>query len=413
MTHPIEVSAARLRATLAQTTETLELGGRWPEALPLEAIIAIMLVVLAGVTVAIIAAIPIVLVLMERKVSAYFQDRLGPTRVGPWGILVTLADGVKLLFKEDLIPPQADKTLFRLAPYVVFGSSFAVVAVLPPFQSAVFGNLQLGVFLYLAVSSLVVLGIIMAGWSSNSKYSLFGALRAAAQTVSYEIPLGLAALMIVMTAGTMNMQHLVMDQVGGIHHWYMFRHPFLFIGTFVYFISAMAEVNRTPFDLAEAESEIVAGFHTEYSGLRFAYFFLAEYANVFVVSGICVALFMGGWSSPIPGVALLPGAVWFVGKVFVLVFMMMWLRWTIPRVRVDQLMAICWKYLLPIAFVNILGTGVVVLLDREGLGLPIGDIFISASHLTWIAAPFVLIILGILAFTGTEPVRRRPTAVGG
>ena len=409
MTHPIEAFAARLRTTLAQTIETLELGGRWPEAIPLEGLIAIMLVLLAAVSVALIAVVPIVLVLMERKISAYFQDRLGPTRVGPWGVLVTLADGIKLLFKEDLIPPQADKMLFRLAPYVVFGSSFAVVAVLPPFQSTVIGNLQLGLFIYLAVSSLVVLGIIMAGWSSNSKYSLFGALRGAAQMVSYEIPLGLAALMIVMTAGTLNLQHLVMDQVGGIHRWYMFRNPFLFIGAGIYFISSIAEVNRTPFDLPEAESEIVAGFHTEYSGLRFAYFFLAEYANVFVVSGICVALFMGGWSSPIPGFQALPGIVWFVGKVLVLVFVMMWIRWTVPRVRVDQLMAVCWKYLLPISFVNIVGTGVVVLLEREGWGaeLPIG-----IGHMMWIAVPVVLLVLGLLAFSGTAPVRPRPTTVG-
>ena len=413
MTHPIEAFAARLQTSLAQATETLGLGGRWPEELPLEAIIAISLVSLAALSVAIVAGIPIILVLMERKGSAYFQDRLGPTRVGPWGILVTLADGIKLLFKEDLIPPQADKLLFRLAPYVVFGSSFAVVAVLPPFRSTVIGNLQLGLFIYLAVSSLVVLGIIMAGWSSNSKYSLFGALRGAAQIVSYEIPLGLAALMIVMTSGTLNMQHLVMDQMGGAHHWYMFRHPFLFVGAWIYFISTIAEVNRTPFDLPEAESEIVAGFHTEYSGLRFAYFFLAEYANVFVVSGICVTLFMGGWTSPIPGVQLLPGFIWFLVKVFALVFMMMWIRWTVPRVRVDQLMSVCWKYFLPISFVNIIGTGVIVLLDREEMGIELAGRFIGVGALTWVAGPVVVLILGVVAFSGTDPVSRRSTAVGG
>ena len=209
--------------------------------MPLETVILLTLAVIGVVAVTVVAGIPIVLVLMERKVSAYFQNRLGPTRVGPWGLLVTLADGIKLIFKEDMVPPSSDKKLFRLAPYVVFASSFAVVAVIPPFQSTVIGNMDLGLFLYLAISSLIVLGIIMAGWASNSKYSLFGALRAAAQIVSYEIPLGLAVLMIVMTTGTLNMQHLVMDQADGIHAWYMFRHPFLFIGAFIYFISRSGE----------------------------------------------------------------------------------------------------------------------------------------------------------------------------
>lgn len=406
MKHPIETAAEQIRASAAEATETLNLGGAWPAGLPLETVILLALAVIGVISVTVVAGIPIVLVLMERKVSAYFQNRLGPTRVGPWGLLVTLADGIKLIFKEDMVPPSSDRKLFRLAPYVVFAASFAVVAVIPPFQSTVIGNMDLGLFLYLAISSLIVLGIIMAGWASNSKYSLFGALRAAAQIVSYEIPLGLAVLMIVMTTGTLNMQHLVMDQAEGIHAWYMFRHPFLFIGAFIYFISAVAEVNRTPFDLPEAESEIVAGFHTEYSGIRFAYFFLAEYANAFIVSAICATLFLGGWAAPFPFLSGVPGIVWFLGKTMFLVFVMMWMRWTLPRVRVDQLMSLCWKYFLPISFVNILGTGVLALLEREEIGAQLGGLFLSADAVSWIAFPFVLAILGWVAHTGTEPVRR-------
>ncbi|MDE0022586.1 MAG: NADH-quinone oxidoreductase subunit NuoH [Candidatus Poribacteria bacterium] len=406
MKHPIETAAEQIRATAAEATETLNLGGAWPAGLPLETVILLTLVVIAVIAVTVVAGIPIVLVLMERKVSAYFQNRLGPTRVGPWGLLVTLADGIKLLFKEDMVPPSSDRKLFRLAPYVVFAASFAVVAVIPPFQSTVIGNMDLGLFLYLAISSLIVLGIIMAGWASNSKYSLFGALRAAAQIVSYEIPLGLAVLMIVMATGTLNMQHLVMDQADGIHAWYMFRHPFLFIGAFIYFLSAVAEVNRTPFDLPEAESEIVAGYHTEYSGIRFAYFFLAEYANAFIVSAICATLFMGGWAAPFPFLSGVPGVVWFLGKTMFLVFIMMWLRWTLPRVRVDQLMSLCWKYFLPISFVNILGAGVLALLEREEIGAQLGGMFLSAEAVSWIAFPFVLALLGWFARWGTEPVRR-------
>lgn len=406
MKHPIETAAEHIRATAAEATETLNLGGAWPAGLPLETVILLTLAVIAVIAVTVVAGIPIVLVLMERKVSAYFQNRLGPTRVGPWGLLVTLADGIKLLFKEDMVPPSSDRKLFRLAPYVVFAASFAVVAVIPPFQSTVIGNMDLGLFLYLAISSLIVLGIIMAGWASNSKYSLFGALRAAAQIVSYEIPLGLAVLMIVMATGTLNMQHLVMDQADGIHAWYMFRHPFLFIGAFIYFLSAVAEVNRTPFDLPEAESEIVAGYHTEYSGIRFAYFFLAEYANAFIVSAICATLFMGGWAAPFPFLSGVPGIVWFLGKTMFLVFIMMWLRWTLPRVRVDQLMSLCWKYFLPISFVNILGAGVLALLEREEIGAQLGGMFLSAEVVSWIAFPFVLALLGWFARWGTEPVRR-------
>jgi NADH-quinone oxidoreductase subunit H len=394
--HPIELAALRLRTALATWTEILGLGGRWPEALSVDAVVAAMFLVLAVIMVTVVALIPIVLVLAERKVSAYFQDRLGPMRVGPWGLLVTIADGIKLLFKEDVVPPQGDRVLFRLAPYVVFAASFAAVVAIPLFDSPIIANLNIGVFYIMAISSLVSLGVIMAGWASNSKWSLFGAMRAAAQIVSYEIPLGLCILMVVMTTGTLHMQEIVRSQAGSILHWNMLQHPFLFLGGMLYFVSAVAEVNRTPFDLPEAESELVAGFHTEYSGIRFAYFFLAEYANMFVVCAIMATLFLGGWASPIPGDAT-PGVLWFVAKVALLVFVMMWMRWTLPRVRVDQLMKLCWKYFLPLAFLSILGTGIVVLIEREGgglFGMPVRVVF-------WLSAPLAAVVLGVAAFAGS------------
>ncbi len=408
MDEAVQAAAREVREVLAAVTDTLGLGGSWPEALPLGAIITCMFLVLAVVSLACVALIPLTLVLAERWISAWIQDRRGPIRVGPWGTLQTIADGIKLLLKEDIIPPDAHRPLFRLAPYIVFAGSFAVVAVVPPFSSHVLGNNDLGVFIYMALSSAVVLGILMAGWSSNSKYSLLGAMRAAAQMVSYEIPLGLAILMVVMTAGTLNMQELVLDQTGGIHRWYALRQPFLLLGCAIYFLAAMAETNRTPFDLPEAESELVAGFHTEYSGIRFAFFFLAEYANLLIVSAICTTLFLGGWSSPIPALSVIPGIIWFLGKSLFLVFVVMWLRWTVPRVRVDQLMNICWKYFLPIGFVCILGTGVLVLADRSGSGLEIGGVFLSGSLVAWIATPVVLVVLGVVAFAGGGPRRRRP-----
>lgn len=398
--HPIERLVYQAREVLAQATFTLNLGGDWPKNLPLEGVAAILFVVLAMVSVGVVAAIPLILVLAERKISAYFQNRLGPMRVGPWGLLVTIADGIKLLFKEDIIPPDSDRTLFRLAPYVTFMGCFASVVAIPLYPSAVFGGLGIGIFYIMAVSSLGPLGILMAGWASNGKWSLFGAMRASAQIVSYEIPLGLSILMAVMTVGTLNTQDIVRSQDGGIQNWLLFAHPFLFLGGMIYFIASIAEVNRTPFDLPEAESELVAGFHTEYSGIRFAYFFLAEYANMAIVCAIMTTLFLGGWSAPLPALRFVPPVMWFFLKVSFLIFVMMWLRWTLPRVRVDQLMNLCWKYLLPISFVNILGTGVVILLEREGIGIRLGKVFIETGTIFWVAVPLVWVLLGVVAFAG-------------
>ena len=307
---------------------------------------------------AIVPLIPLVLVLAERKVSAQIQNRTGPMRVGPWGTLQTLADGVKLIFKEDFVPPHGDKLLFVFAPYIIFSCSFAVFAAIPFGQHLLISDFNIGVFYIMAISSVIVMGVIMAGWSSNSKWSLLGALRSAAQIVSYEIPLGLSILVVVMLAQSLNMQDIVGNQSNGIFSWLIFRTPFTFLAFFIFFISSVAEVNRTPFDLPEAESEIVAGFHTEYSGMRFALFFIAEYANMFAVSAIAVTLFLGGWEGVLPGYDFLGGMPGFVIKTLFLVFIMMWLRWTVPRLRVDQLMNLCWKYFLPISFFNILGVGI-------------------------------------------------------
>ena len=329
----------------------------------------LVMVAFAGIFVAVVPLLPLVLVLAERKVAARFQNRTGPMRVGPWGTLQTLADGIKLIFKEDFIPPQGDKLLFLLAPYIIFACSFAVFAAIPFSQEILVSDFNIGIFYIMAISSVIVMGVIMAGWSSNSKWSLLGSLRSAAQIVSYEIPLGLSILTVVMLVESLGMKQIVASQDGGIFTWLIFRTPFTFIAFFIFFISSIAEVNRTPFDLPEAESEIVAGFHTEYSGMRFALFFIAEYANMFAVSAIAVTLFLGGYEGILPGYDFLGGLPGFVIKTLGLVFLMMWLRWTLPRLRVDQLMNLCWKYFIPISFFNILGTGIWVLIfDRIGLG---------------------------------------------
>ena len=335
---------------------------RLPEAVashfPVEIGTVLVMFACAGVFVGVVPLLPLVLVLAERKVSARFQNRTGPMRVGPWGVLQTLADGVKLIFKEDFIPPQGDKLLFLLAPYIIFACSFAVFAAIPFSEGILVSDFNIGIFYIMAISSVIVMGVIMAGWSSNSKWSLLGSLRSAAQIVSYEIPLGLSILTVVMLVESLSMREIVASQSNGVFSWLIFRTPFTFIAFFIFFISSIAEVNRTPFDLPEAESEIVAGFHTEYSGMRFALFFIAEYANMFAVSAIAVTLFLGGWEGVLPGYDILGGFPGFVIKSMALVFLMMWLRWTLPRLRVDQLMNLCWKYFIPIAFFNILGTGI-------------------------------------------------------
>ncbi len=302
------------------------------------------------------------LVWLERKVSAHMQDRLGPMYVGGWhGWAQTIADAIKLLLKEDIIPAEADKLLYRVAPVLVFVAAFSALVVVPFGAQSIVTDLNIGILYIVAITSLSVVGIIMAGWASNNKYALYGGMRGAAQIVSYEIPGAIAIMTVVILVGSLSMQEIVRAQAGGIHRWFLFRNPFTFFAFFIYFICSLAEVNRTPFDIPEAESELVAGYHTEYSGMRFAFFFLAEYANMVVVAGVATTLFLGGWSQVLPARwvpnQLIPGPVLFTIKVLALIFVQMWLRWSLPRLRVDQLMYVCWKVMLPFALVLLLGSG--------------------------------------------------------
>jgi NADH-quinone oxidoreductase subunit H len=321
------------------------------------------LLVLGGLTMALImalvmAASAIVFTWMERKVAGFLQSRYGPMRVGHWhGVAQPIADMLKILQKEDIIPDGADRPLFRLAPLIIFVGSLLAWAAIPFAPGFIAADLDLGIFYIFAVSGMAVIGILMAGWASNNKWALYGAARGAAQIVSYEIPLALAVIPVVMATGSLNMNDIVIAQQGGIANWFLFRNPFLFLAFILYFLCSIAEVNRTPFDLPETESELVAGYHTEYTGMRFAFFFLAEYANLFLVSCIATAVFLGGWSTPIPGLRILP-ALMFVIKAVLLVFLQMWLRWTLPRLRVDQLMHVCWKVMIPLALICVIGAGI-------------------------------------------------------
>ena len=327
-----------------------------------EIVIAIIFMSLGALAVTVLASVlALVGVYMERKVSAHMQDRLGPMYVGGWhGWLQTLADGVKLLIKEDIVPRAADKKLHLLAPFIVFAATLAAFAVLPFGRNLIISDMNIGAFYIIAISSFVVVGIILAGWASNNKWSLLGGMRSAAQIVSFEIPASLSILVVIMAVGSMNLGEIVNYQLGGIHKWLIWESfPFNLVAFLIYFVASLAEVNRAPFDMPEAESEIVAGFHTEYSGMKFALFFLAEYANMFLVGVVGATLFLGGWSSPF-GDFLNSGVMqvfWLFLKAFGLVFLQMWLRWTLPRVRVDQLMYTCWKVLTPFAFAAMIGAG--------------------------------------------------------
>jgi NADH-quinone oxidoreductase subunit H len=329
---------------------------------------------------------------LERKVAGRIQDRLGPTRVGgKFGWLQTLADGMKLLVKEDVIPASADHMLFRLGPYIALAGSFLAYLALPFGNGVVAQNLNVGLFFILAVMSTEVFGIILIGYGSGSKWSLFGGMREAAQMVSYEIPMALCILVPVVVAGSMNLGAVAMQQQGGIWTWHVFHDPFTFAAFWTYFTCAMASCKRAPFDLAEAESELVAGFHTEYSGFRWLVIFMAEYGSMFAVSGIALIMFLGGWSLGLPFelsdafMSVVPTWTWhvplpflgydvpinlgfvlgnvinvvvFIAKGWFLVFVMMWVRWTLPRLRIDQVMMTCLKYLLPISCVLLMGVSV-------------------------------------------------------
>ncbi len=296
----------------------------------------------------------------ERKISADLQARIGPNRVGPYGLLQFLADGVKMILKEDVMPRNADKFIFYLAPVLAMLGVFMTIAVLPISEGFTLAHLNVGVFYLIAVSSLVGIAVFLGGYAANSKWSMLGGMRGASQIISYEIPVVISILAIVLLSGGLGFDVIVGSQSGGPLGWYLFHNPFTFIAFFVYAVGALAEANRAPFDLPEAESELVSGYHTEYTGMRFAFFALAEYVEVFVLCAVAAALFLGGYNVPgglfedKPIGQLLQVGVFF-GKTFALYYVVIWIRWTLPRIRVDQLMVICWKYLTPIAIFNLVG----------------------------------------------------------
>jgi NADH-quinone oxidoreductase subunit H len=303
--------------------------------------------ILAGLigVIALVSVNALFLIWMERKVSAHMQLRPGPMEVGWHGAIQTVADALKLMGKELITPEEVDRPIYYLAPVVVFLPVLLCFLVIPFSQTLIIRDMNVGLVLILAFSTLTVLAILMAGWSSNNKYAVFGALRSVAQNIAYEIPLLVTVMSIVLMVGSFKLTDIVAAQ-GRV--WFIVVQPLAFI---LYIICATAETNRTPFDLPEAESELVAGFHTEYSGMRFALFFLAEYTNMFIVSAVAAVLFLGGWHGPI-----LPGAVWFLIKVYAIIFLIMWFRWTFPRVRFDQLVTFAWKILIPLSFANLLLT---------------------------------------------------------
>lgn len=346
---------------------------------------------------AIIFANVVVAVYVERKVSAFIQDRTGPMEVGKWGLLQLIADLLKLIQKEDIVPAAADRRMFKFAPLMIFLAIFAGFALFPLSPNLRGSATQTGVFMLLAIVSLDILGILMAGWASNNKYSLLGAMRSVAQIISYEVPLGLSVLCVVLISQTLDLQEISfqqgflsleknylfgikatgieVNQYGGILTWNIFRNPFLLIVFVIYFIASLAEANRAPFDLPEAESELIGGFHTEYSGFRWAILFLAEYGMMLLVSILGAILFLGSWNTPFPNIGSftlgsrtsgqighwssdLWGGFWLISKAYFLILIQMWVRWTLPRLRVDQLMYLSWKVLTPFCLVLLLISGV-------------------------------------------------------
>jgi len=306
----------------------------------------------------------------ERRIAARMQSRIGPNRVGPGGLLQFLADALKLIGKEDLIPSESDKLLFRIAPYFVMVGFVLTFVVLPFGYRLSPTYMNVGLFYVISITALIVVGILISGWSSNSKWSLFGGIRAAAQVVSYEIPSGMVILVPIIMAGSLNLHDIIRAQGGAPWDWFMFQTPMGYAAFFILFVSLLAEGNRTPFDLPEAESELVSGYNTEYSGMRFAYFFTAEWGGLWVMSALLTTLFLGGWQVPgvsmetltrweaanaVPAWFYVASAAAFVIKVLALVNVIVWIRWTFPRIRVDQMMTLCWKYLVPI------GMGLVIL----------------------------------------------------
>ena len=339
--------------------QTLGLGDFW--SILIECVLVGLLIIVGY------ALLAIVLIFMERKVCAYFQCRLGPMRVGPWGLLQVFADVLKMLIKEIFTVDKADKLLYFLAPFLVIIASIGTFSFLPWNNGAVVLDFNIGIFLLTAISSIGVLGIFLAGWGSNNKYSVISAMRGAVQMISYEMSLGLCLITAVILTGTMQISGIV-DYQTGPWNWLIFKgHVPAIIAFITFLIAGNAEANRGPFDLAEAESELTAGYHTEYSGMGFGFYYLAEYLNLFVVSGIASTVFLGGWAPINIGIEAfdslmnyIPGIVWFLGKTFVVVWLLMWIRWTFPRLRIDQILKLEWKYLMPLALFNLVLMTVVV-----------------------------------------------------
>jgi NADH-quinone oxidoreductase subunit H len=368
----------------------------------------------------------------ERKVAGRMQSRLGPMRVGGWhGWAQSLADGIKLIGKEDLIPAGADRPLFRLAPYLAFVPALCAFVALPFGAYWVVRNLDVALIFVLAMVGIEVIGVILGGWASNNKWSLYGAMREACQMVSYEIPMGMALLIPVMTAGTLSLMQIGDDQRYGWQSWLAFRTPFTFIALFGYFIASLASCKRAPFDLPEAESELVAGFMTEYSGFRWCLFFFAEYAAMFVVSALAVTLFLGAWHSPLPAAwgerladgnwlergaygLLFSGPLWFIFKSIFLVYVQMWIRWTLPRIRIDQVLYACVQVLLPLAMVALLGNTFWELLVARGSVLAVvANVILSLIGAVLVLGFVVIMVYGRMnrrRLVGTLAVDHLPGA---
>ncbi len=327
--------------------------------MPATATTIVEIVIIAILFITLFALLGLSLVYVERKIAAFFQLRVGPTRVGKWGLAQTVADILKLLLKENITIKSADKFLYNLAPFVIIVAPMLVIASIPFAKGLVAMDINIGIFFVLAASSIGVLGILLGGWASNNKYSLIGAMRSGAQIVSYELSVGLSLLTVVLLTGTLSLTGIVESQANG---WILFKgHIPALIAFVIFLISSTAETNRGPFDIAEAESELTAGFHTEYGGMKFAFFFLAEFINMFIVAAIGATIFLGGWMPFHIGdwqafndvMNFIPPILWFAGKTTFIIFMMMWFRWTFPRLRIDQLLTLEWKYLMPLNLMNI------------------------------------------------------------
>ena len=313
------------------------------------------------------AVLAIILIFMERKVCAYFQCRLGPMRVGPWGVFQVFADVLKMLIKEIFVVDKADKLLYFIAPFLVIIASVGTFSFLPWNNGAEVLNFNVGIFLLTAVSSIGVIGIFLAGWASNNKYSVVSAMRGAVQLISYEMSLGLCLITAVILTGTMQISGIVEAQTGPWNWLIIKGHVPAILAFLVFLVAGNAEANRGPFDLAEAESELTAGYHTEYSGMGFGFYYLAEYLNLFVVSGVATTVFLGGWAPVNIGIEgfdavmnYIPGIVWFLGKTFAVVWLLMWVRWTFPRLRIDQILKLEWKYLMPLCLINLVLMTIIV-----------------------------------------------------